>query len=254
MKQILLLVSFLFIFSASFSQDIIYLLNGKKVTGTVMEVSNEKIRVHVMDDPDELIREIASREVYMITYRNGKEEIFGIQIPRRSEKYFSNGKNEYNSLSLGFGESHGYFGLRFQHRWGGIQGWGYHAGIGISPFGTSEHPATINFSAGVKYFFYKGWFIDLQFGTFPADKMITTKTDTNKYYNYHDSVRTAYGPSLMIGGDWFFNRYFGLTADMGFSVNVTRPDFNPVQFALDFGFIFRLPERKRHVEPSQSDK
>jgi len=155
MKQILLLVSFLFIFSASFSQDIIYLLNGKKVTGTVMEVSNEKIRVHVMDDPDELIREIASREVYMITYRNGKEEIFGIQIPRRSEKYFSNGKNEYNSLSLGFGESHGYFGLRFQHRWGGIQGWGYHAGIGISPFGTAEHLATLNFSAGVKISFTK---------------------------------------------------------------------------------------------------
>jgi hypothetical protein len=45
----------------------------------------------------------------------------------------------------------------------------------------------------------------------------------------------------MIGGDWLFNRYFGLTADMGISFNITRPEFNAVQFAMDFGFIFRLP-------------
>ncbi len=110
MKQIFLFISFLFIFNTSFSQDYIYLLNGKKVASTVLEISKEKIRYHAADDPEGLVREVASREVYMISYRNGKEEIFGIEKPRRQEKYFSNEKNEYYALSMGIGQSHGFSG------------------------------------------------------------------------------------------------------------------------------------------------
>jgi hypothetical protein len=138
MKQIFLLVFFLFIFSTSFSQDIIYLMNGQKVAATILGVSKEKIRYHMTDDPDGLIREIASREVYMITYRNEKEEIFGIHLPQRSEKYFSNGKNEYNSLSLGFGESHGFLGSGFS-----IDGADYKAG-GIMLESAFRHSGLLN--------------------------------------------------------------------------------------------------------------
>lgn len=55
MKQILLVFSFFFIFSTSFSQDYIYFLNGKKIASTVLEVSKEKIRYHAPDDEDERV-------------------------------------------------------------------------------------------------------------------------------------------------------------------------------------------------------
>ncbi len=250
MKQILLVFSFFFIFSTSFSQDYIYFLNGKKTASTVLEVSKEKIRYHAPDDPEGLVREVASREVYMITYRNGKEEIFGSKKTVRPEQYFSNGKNEYYSLSMGIGQSHGFLGVRFQHRWGGLQGWGYHAGIGISPFGTSEHPVTLNFSAGGKFFFYKGWFLGVQFGTFAIQKMKEyTPVDTSKIHNYHnnyhDDIRTACGPSIMVGGDWLFSRYFGITGDLGVSFNVSRPGFEATMVAVDLGFIYRFPGKKK---------
>jgi len=244
MKKSLLSLSLFFILTSSFSQDNIYFIRGKKVEANVLEISRDKITFHLADDPDGVTREVSPVDVYMIKYRNGKEEIFGVKPHGRIEKYFSNGKNEYYLLSVGVGQSHGFLGLRFQHRWGGLQGWGYHFGIGVSPYGTAEHPATLSFSAGGKFFFFKGCFVDLQFGTFPIDKMVKVQADTGKRYYYNDSIRTAYGPSLMVGGDWLFNRYFGLTGGMGVSLNVSRPDFNAFQFAVDFGLIFRIPGRK----------
>jgi hypothetical protein len=40
-----------------------------------------------------------------------------------------------------------------------------------------------------------------------------------------------------------------MTSAFGFSINTTRPDFNPVMFAFDFGLIVRLPVRRgtRHT-------
>jgi hypothetical protein len=246
MKKIYSFILFLIIFNTSFSQDYIYFFNGKKVGATVLEVTRRKISYREADDPADLVRTVSPHEVYMITYRTGKEEILGLRSKYRQEKFYSNGKNNYYGLSVGIGQSHGFFGMQFQCRWGSLQGWGYHGGIGVSPFGTPEHPATLNFSVGWKYYFYKGWFLGLQFGSFPVKKLEEVRpTDTSHmvHYNYNinENIRTAYGLTIMTGGDWMINRYFGFNGDLGVSINVTRPDYTGSAVAVDFGVIFRIP-------------
>ena len=249
MKKSLLLLFFYFIFSTTFSQDYIYPVNGKKIAALVLEVSKEKIKYHAINDPEGIIREIPRNDVYMIYYHNGIVEPLGLKIHGRREKYFSRGKNQNYSLSFGGGESYGFLGLRFQHRWGRIQGWAYHAGVGLSPFGAPEHPATINFSVGMKYFFYKGLYWDLQFGTIPVAKINPNKIDTtfhSKDLNIGNLFdRTAYGITAMIGGDWFFYKYVGLNIGMGVAFNMTKPGYSPAVFAVDLGFFFKIPDKRK---------
>jgi len=245
MKQIFLL---LFIFSSaipSHSQDTLYLLNGRKISASVIDGNSEFIRYHLSYEPDYMIRKIGPKKIYMIKYRSGQEEILRNRPDKYREYYFSKGKNDFNALSIGIGQSHGFGGIMFEHRWGQIQGWGYHAGIGVAPFGSAEHMATVNFSAGAKFYFFKGIFIDLQFGTIPTSKRVSGWDDTLKQTYYYDSLRIAYGPSLLVGCDWLFNRYFGMTFSIGCSVNATRPGFDPLLVAVDFGIIGRLPEKKK---------
>jgi hypothetical protein len=246
MKQFLLLFLILSFAKLSFPQDTLYLANGRKVCAGIIETNPENIRYHLPEEPNSMIRRISPHKVYMIKYRNGREEIIRARQDKYGENYFSRGKNDFNAISAGIGLSHGFGGLLFEHRQGQFQGWGYHAGIGVAPFGTAEHLATINFSAGAKYYYYKGLFIDLQCGTIPARKAITVWVDSLKRYNTFDTIRIAYGPSLLVGWDWLFNRYFGLTFSIGCSVNVTRPTFNPFMVAVDFGIVGRLPEKKNH--------
>jgi hypothetical protein len=49
----------------------------------------------------------------------------------------------------------------------------------------------------------------------------------------------------MVGGDWLFSRYFGITGDLGVSFNVSRPGFEATMVAMDLGFIYRFPGRKK---------
>jgi hypothetical protein len=240
MKKSLLLLSLFFILITTFSQDYIYLLKGKKIAAIVLEVSQEKIKYHVMDDPQGVIHEIAVSEVYMISYQNGKVDLLGSKIHGRKEKYFTYGKNQNYSLAIGGGPSYSCFGLRFQHRWGGLQGWAYHAGVGISDI--------ICFSAGMKYFFYKGWYLDLQFGAMPVAKVNPTTVDTTFHGDINFSnlfQKTAYGIIVMIGGDWFFYRYVGLNVGMGGAFNVTKPGYSPAVFAIDLGFFCKIPDKKK---------
>jgi hypothetical protein len=245
MKQAFLLFLLISSVKLSVAQDTLYLSNGRKVSASVIDANPENIRYHLTEEPDYMIRKIGSRKVYMIKYRTGREEIIRARQDKYGEPYFSRGKNDFYVLSAGIGQSHGFGGIMFEHRWGQTQGWGYHAGIGVAPFGTTEHKATVNFSAGVKFYFYRGFNIDLQFGTVPATKQITAWDDSLKRFNTHDTVRIAYGPSLLVGWDWFFNRYFGLTFSIGCSVNTTRPTYDAFMVAVDFGVIGRLPEKKK---------
>jgi hypothetical protein len=249
MKHILLLLTFLFISAVSFSQDFIYFLHGKKITAMVLQISKDKLRYHAIDDPEGVIRDSPIRDIFMIQYRNGKEEIFGLNLHGQREKFFSNGKDQYYSLAFGGGVNYGFFGFRFQHRWGKIQGWAYHAAVGLSPYGTPEHPATIDFSVGMKYFFYKGWYLDLGFGSIPVKDLTPSVKDTSLHsadLNLQDiSVRTAYGIICTIGGDWFFNRYVGVNADMGAAFNLTRPGYSPVMFAINIGFFFKILDKRK---------
>ena len=230
----------------SFSQDTLYFLNGRKVAAYVLDANPEFIRYRLPEEADYKIRKISPHKIYMIKYRTNREEIIRTQKNKYSETYFSRGKNNFYALSTGIGLSHGFGGLMFEKRWGDIEGWGYNAGIGVAPFGTAEHKATVNFSIGGKFYFYKGLNIGLQFGTIPSRKVLMAFDVTDKRYHSYDTIRIAFGPSLLLGWDCLFNRYFGMTSAFGFSINTTRPDFHPVMVAFDFGLMIRLPERAKH--------
>jgi hypothetical protein len=92
-------------------------------------------------------------------------------------------------------------------------------------------------SGGLKFFFFRGMYIDLQYGSFLV-------IEDNRYYeysNYHyyepkDVI--LHGPSLTFGGDWFFNKYIGINAGVGFSYDVQQVRSGPHIFpALEWGVI-----------------
>ena len=227
------------------SQDTIYFLNGRKVIANVLDATPEYIRYRLPGEADYRLHKISPHKIYMIKYRTNHEEIIRARPDKYRQSYLSRGKNDFYAMSTGIGLSHGFGGAMFERRWGDIQGWGYNAGMGVAPFGTAEHRATINFSIGGKFYLYKGFNIGLQFGTIPSRKIIMGFDAHTKLYYSYDTIRIAYGPSLLLGWDWLFNRYVGMTTGIGFSINTTRPDFNPVMVAFDFGLIGWIPEKKK---------
>jgi hypothetical protein len=136
--------------------------------------------------------------------------------PRGRELFFSNKKNQYYSFGLGIGSSYGGIGLRFQQRWGNKVGYGFHLGGGYWPSTEIEGGPAFFYSAGIKYFWYKAWYIDLQFGPVATYKAISGYSGRIIY-----EKGKLWGPSLFYGGDWFFNKHIGINAALGISINLT---------------------------------
>ena len=142
-------------------------------------------------------------------------------------------------LGTGVGNSYGGIGLRAQGRFGGKTGFGIHGGVGYRP-----DAGQIFASAGIKFFPYKGFYINTQFGY-------------TGYESYHELYsgsyiafnRTLYGPSFLIGIDqvWGGRVGLGFNAGLGVSYNInTYTDYNnsytssTFALALDLGFIVRF--------------
>ena len=211
--------------NTSFAQDQIYFLNGDKMEVKVTEVSKLEIKFIETAHPDGPVRVVNPADVYMIRYQNGKEEFFkhGRFDPLRknwcaTRKYFEQGNNQYfASFALGHGPSYGWIGLRYQGRIGKDLGFGWHAGGGLFPAIGSVDNTYFLYSGGLKFFFYRGWYIDVQYGTFAVR--------SDSYYDYETRLYksreiTLHGPSFTTGIDWFFNRYIGINAAIGVSYDV----------------------------------
>ncbi len=77
----LTLLSLLFFSITSlFAQDQIQLVNGDFISGWVLEVGQE-IRYRQADFPDGPVYVLLRQEVAMITYTNGREELFNVSTP-----------------------------------------------------------------------------------------------------------------------------------------------------------------------------
>jgi hypothetical protein len=232
MKFISTTVFLFFVFLTTFSQDLIYLKNGQKVEGKIIEITSESVKYKALDYLEGPIRNIQLYDVYMIKYENGNEEFFNLedQTNKSKERFFSNKKNIYYiSIATGFGQSYGGIGVRLQGRIGGILGFGYHAGVGYFPE-INETKEAIWFSGGCKFFWYKAWYLDFQFGSVGQYKVY------DRGYKYG----TAYGPSVLLGGDWFFNKYVGMNGAIGAAFNVTQKNVETVFPTLDIGFMVKF--------------
>ena len=128
---------------------------------------------------------------------------------------------------------YGGLGARFQICPGKIKRLGYHAGIGYS-IGEWLNYGGVGVSAGVKFFWHKGWYVNCQYGpvldyiVLDENRMVIESGD-------------AWGPSIMVGGDWFISKTFGINAALGQSFNITAPDAEEQKLPrIDLGFILKF--------------
>jgi len=235
---------FLLLTFRSHSQDVIYMRSGEKIDAVVTEVSKMEIKYKEFQFQDGPVRAINPASVYMIRYSNGKEEFFRPDPHDPVEKkwvakksYYENGNNTYfASFALGHGPSYGWIGIRYQGRYGKELGFGWHAGAGVFPAMRNIDNTHFFYSGGLKFFYFRGLYVDVQYGSFAA----VSETDYNGWdYTTRDIV--LYGPSFTTGLDWFFNRYIGINAAIGcsYDVNEVKQHGRHVFPAIEWGVVVK---------------
>jgi hypothetical protein len=209
--------------------------NGDEIKSKILEITSSEIKFKDFDFQDGPIRNVAITEVFMIIYENGKRETINKKEVANTEvinnrtsntQVSDEYKGNYFMLGTGFGNSYGGVGVRAQWRRGGIQGFGWHVGVGYFP------DAPVLASAGVKYFPYKDLYINAQFGLVGYEQ-------TYNYSGYNDS-ELLYGPSMLIGGDWTWGGKVGFGFNAGAGVTYNLNYFEEFTVAMDLGFLIRF--------------
>lgn len=248
-----------------FSQDTIVKQNGDKIPSKILEITSDSIQYTAFEFQDGTPRNIDISEVSMIIYGNGKKEQFpptenqdseDVLMKEDSQKTF---KGKYFMLGAGMGPSYGVYGVRVQWRFGEQLGYGFHAGVGY------DAGAPVSFSAGMKFFPYKGLYINVQFATkwmenidsYVVGKKYIGTPPYGTYVNIYESVDNSYigyGPAFMVGGDWVWGKKiaYGFNFGLGvlYLINAktshsasafgTSEDDQHIQGALDLAFIIRF--------------
>jgi hypothetical protein len=161
----------------------------------------------------------------------------------RNERYLRNKNGTYYfSMGFGIGPSYGGIGFRAQGRLGRITGLGFHLGGGWNFFFQSDSPEKVALDdafsvlAGIKFFPYRGWYMDIQFGNFGKIATVTYK-DNTMIINHIDK---PYGFVFTLGGDWYFGRHLGLNLGFGTALDLTAPESSNTFPVFDMGFIIKL--------------
>jgi hypothetical protein len=237
-KIIIYCVIFIFpaiIFAQNNLEDVIYLKNGSVIKGIIIEqVPNVSIKIQTVDKN---IFAFKMEEIERMTKEPVTNDRYSFS--NSGEKFFMNKKNKYFSVGVGYGNSYGGLGLRLQQRFGNKLGFGWHAGVGYFPGQVLDMEPSVWFCGGAKFFWYKAWYINITYGTVARYKQ--EQYYWGYYYGYQSEEGNLYGPSFMLGGDWFFNKVFGMNGALGVSVLPDNPYYMQNAVAtIDFGFIFKF--------------
>ena len=243
-------------------QDIIIKHNGEEIKSKVLEITPDLIKYIDYGRTDNQVRDINISDVSMIVYRNGTRELFskptekketetaaitGRAVPSagdqnsnsvrfsassiKQEKRQLRKYGNYFSVAAGAGNSYGGLGLSLQYLTQGRLKLGIHGGAGYFPLAGQAYL----FTGGLKLYFWDYLYTDLQFGRFGAYQ----KTYYDYYNGYTYENGTLYGPSILMGYDWFFSDHFGINAAAGVSYDI-GDYFKDFTYALDLGFVFRF--------------
>lgn len=233
MKRILFLLLIGLFVNQIFAQDIIVKKNGDEIKSKIVEIATETIKYRDFDFQDGPIRNINISDVFMVIYENGKREKFtkSEQEDNKNEKSKSGYIGNYFMIGIGYGNSYGGLGIRGQWRIGGKQGFGIHYGAGYLP------EAPILATVGLKFFPYKGFYLNAQFGLTGYEEKFEYTYNGTKYES-----RLLYGPSFLIGGDFNWGRVvgYGFNVGLGLTYNINAENFSNVTLAADLGFIIRF--------------
>jgi len=244
-----------------FIQDIIVKHNGEEIKSMVLEITPDLIKYIDYNRTDKPSRVINISEVYMIKYRNGTSEMFSRPaeqtefqqariaeraIPQDREQNEYTGRypeilnkqerkqirkqDNYFSVAVGAGNSYGGLGLSLQYLMPGNLRLGIHGGAGYFPINGDNY----FFNGGIKLYFWDYLYSDLQFGRFG----VYSETYYDQYIGYITDSSIMYGPSLLIGYDWYFADHFGLNLAAGASYDIDV--YKNITYALDLGLIFRF--------------
>lgn len=265
-KPLLLFFIFIVSFSLTHGQDIIFKIDGTEIQCKVVDIDLPIIKYNLSTQPSGPIRQINSDEVFMILYKDGTTEKFVKTAPvqqnvpppitpgtsvqnaanqnqatstsspdisenkaKSNSSFFKNRNKNYFAVSIGNGVSYGGYGIRLQGRIGKTLGAGIHIGAGYFP----DNGGNALASVGLKFFYYKYLYINLQYGTFGI----------RNYYDDKNLVKAnIWGPSFLAGVDWIGER-FGANAAVGVSKG-NGHDNTKFKMALDFGFIIKLTTSK----------
>jgi len=151
----------------------------------------------------------------MIIYENGRREKFNVDFisseqsqtnpdnnvtdSKKMSRKLKNNKN-YGAVGLGLGISYaGAFGVKVQYAFGDKFKFGPHAALGFLS-------GNVTYSAGVSFYLHN-FYLDLIYGPVAYED----------YYGDGDYEKVYFGPSWIIGYDWYFSDHFGLNLGLGAS-------------------------------------
>lgn len=87
MKNISLILFFFFgIMNASFTQDVITKTNGDQIEAKVLEIGRDVIKYNKSEDSDGIIYNIKKSDVFMIKYKNGTKDVFGLKDKKEPQE------------------------------------------------------------------------------------------------------------------------------------------------------------------------
>lgn len=145
----------------------------------------------------------------------------------------------FPTTGFGIGKSYGGLGgIRFQFRFGGIVGAGIHFGAGYFP------NAPLGISAGLKFYAYKGLYLNAQFGTVGVQdeySFSSTRTGMWQYSTKRESTGSSvvYGSSFLVGEDIMFGKKKNLGVNV--AAGVAAPfDHTLTSVAIDLGFLIKF--------------
>jgi hypothetical protein len=232
-------------------QDVILKRNGEKIKAKVIEITTDAIKYKDYDFQDGPLRNIRITDIQNITYENGRKETFiqeqpqiGVSQSQTSQQdqnttSSSSYKGNYFMIGTGFGNSYGVIGFRAQARFGGKVGFGIHGGLGLVP---DEGGTAL--SAGVKFFPYKGLYIDTQLGFW--------RYHESYYYSgmNYDETDWEICPTFMVGVDQVWGQKVGIGFNAGMGLSIPDIIGDPAMgwilddvgefLAIDLGFIVRF--------------
>ena len=210
----------------------------------VLNVNGNRTNIFVTNKTSNIEQNMNFNQFEKISKGIYSNEQYNTVFKQPGNTGYQNGK--YFSLAAGYGNSYGGLGIRAQVRFGGIFGFGIHAGAGYFPAfslgesGDTKYKGAFLASLGVKLFFYKALYLNAQFGAFGYAEKMEMKSYSYYYYGYYysgyeynEKKGLLYGPSALIGGDFIFGENFGFNGAIGVSFNINK-DFKTLKNLMFF--------------------
>jgi len=220
-KTLLLLMS-CFSCLITLSQDIVLKSNCEEIKSKDFEFqSNSNVDVSIFQKPM-----IAYSCVVREIYSNTEAELNNHSNDKVSNRLTN---KRYFLIGAGVGNSYGTYGIKMQYVSSGNTRFGIHGGVGYY----DTLGGWILYSAGVQLYYWNNLYVDVQFGSFGA------YSESNGYYSkYSSDSGLFYGPSLLLGYDWYITDHIGLNVAAGLSRKLNHN--NDYLMAADLGILFKF--------------